>query len=71
MTAEQIVNIIETERQRQGLSLGQLANKANLPKPTIASWKRGKIVPSVVNTDKALRALGIEIVLGEKAVNIA
>ncbi len=57
--------LIKVERERQGLSLSHLAEKAQVTKPSLHQWEHGKGNISLKNADKVLKALGISMKIGK------
>ena len=52
---------IRTERERQGLSQGELARKAGLSRTTVNRAERGVVGLNVINVHRIAEALGLTV----------
>ena len=70
MNLSEIGKFIRDERIQQGLTTQELADKAGTTRRAIVYWESGARIPTLVCTDKVLKALGVQLVLGvEEVVN--
>jgi transcriptional regulator with XRE-family HTH domain len=53
--------LIRTARRRAGLSLRELAQRADTSHSTIAAYEQGRKVPNVDTLDRLLRACGFRV----------
>ena len=65
--------LIRTARQRAGLSLRELAQRADTSHSTIAAYEQGRKVPNVDTLDRLLRACGfrVDVALAARPAEVA
>lgn len=61
----EIIDFIKKEREKQGLSYRQLAEKADLSPRAISYMEQGRYRITVESVDKVLKALGVTYTLGQ------
>lgn len=64
MKWREIMDLIEKERIRQGLTMSDLARLMDVRPSNVNYWKHGGGI-SLENADKALRVLGLTVTLGK------
>lgn len=57
--------IVKEERKSQGMTKRELARRTGCTDRTISYWEAGKKSPNIISADKALKALGITLVIGK------
>lgn len=60
-----IGELIKEKRIEKGLTIEQLAKKADVSGRTIAYWENGQKMPTVLYLDRILKALGEELKIGK------
>lgn len=65
---EELIKIIKAERERQGLSYTQLAQKVGCTSRAISYWETGQRFMTMEMANKVLIALGISFVIGKTDV---
>ena len=63
MSVEEIIDRIDEERERQGLTVTEMCEKARLNGKTFYTWRRGRNAPTVVALILMLDALGLELTI--------
>ncbi len=64
----QIGNYLREERIKKGISIRGLAKMAGVTSRAIVYWESGVRIPTLICTDKILKALGVQLVLGAEEV---
>jgi len=63
MTPDGIVAALRAERQRQGLSQGEVARRLSTSTPIVCKWERGTHSPSLHRAVEWAAALGLQVSL--------
>lgn len=66
MSIVDLGNILQEERNKQGLSQQKLADLAGVTKRAIAYWENGMKKMSVESADKVFKALHVTVKIGEQ-----
>ena len=62
MTSEQIMTIVEREREKKGLKKYQVAEMAGVGHNTYYNYKNG-FFPTLITLERLLKPLGLELIL--------
>lgn len=63
MNSEQVIELIRQEKQKQGVTLTELAERTGASKSNVKYWLDGGGI-TLKSADKVLRALGINARIG-------
>jgi transcriptional regulator with XRE-family HTH domain len=66
MNADFLLTELRRIRQSRGLSLNQVAQAAGFSQNDVLRWERGQHVPSVLNFQAVINALGYELRLVQR-----
>lgn len=56
---------LKEQREQLGISIYRLSKMSGVPEPTITSWERYGVEPTVTKYNKVLKALGVSLKLGK------
>lgn len=65
MTKTQFTRLLRRQLKAKGIKRPALARMAGVSESTVQAWEHRGTVPSVVNADALLRALGVRMVIGD------
>ena len=63
MNCDQVMDLIRYEKEKQGVTITELANRTGSSKSNVKYWLDGGGI-TLENADKVLRALGVNVRIG-------
>ena len=65
MTKKQFALAVRRKIRERGIKQAALATATGCSESTVQAWNRRGVIPSVVNADALLKALGVKLTIGD------